>query len=160
METEESNTKHEEDEVKENPGLSPEAPQSEHSEIQLNEAIPQEPEQNTQENSAGKISEKTTPQKHIMSYKVEERTVLWKQKMEERIKEVRDSEKDKELDGCTFKPALIANNRKSSKGSKASPLVSQKSYDKYIEKRKSFKEATELNEQQINMRPGYGTNLC
>ena len=87
-------------------------------------------------------------------YSVEYRTLMWKQQAEERIKGVREANKNKDLDGCTFHPVLIP-----------APVnldrvelnkCTKRSYEKYIKRMRGVREVNERKYQEEMMKPGSG----
>ncbi len=93
--------------------------------------------------------------KSCSSYKVEQRTILWKQRMDEKMKEVRESRKDRDLEGCTFKPDLVSKHTKPTSGGLLQN--SQKSYEKYLKKRKDMMAKKVESEKRAERQPGCGT---
>lgn len=89
------------------------------------------------------------------NFKVEDRTTLWQQRIEEKIKEQRDSKKGKELEGCTFKPVLIAEKPKPNE--EDVDLATKKSVQKYVDKQKALRKTKEQKKIEATMQPGYGT---
>jgi len=98
---------------------------------------------------SGSSQSKRSPHRY---YKVEERTQIWKQRMDERLRLVRDTRKDRELEGCTFQPKLVAG------GVSGGGMLggSKKSYDRYLEKKRSIKIEREIQAKEAAMKPGYG----
>ena len=88
-------------------------------------------------------------------HKVEVRTQQWKERVDKRLQEVRNSKKDKELEGCTFHPMLISNHPKM----EGLQTKSKKSYDKYIRRMEHIRNTKEIKIQEEQMKPGSGMIL-
>ena len=97
---------------------------------------------------------------------VEERTMLWKERKEKKLKNLKEAEEGKVLEGCTFKPQLIAsatshaaNKEEPNKSSTSTEafVASMKSVERYIEKQKSLRQQKEQSQHKAEQFAGSGT---
>lgn len=86
---------------------------------------------------------------------VHERTIYWKKKRDEKIKNISEKKIDKNLSECTFQPHLMTSDKKAGDNyltNKSSIL----SMEKHISKMNSVKQAKMNEEKKKNFQPGSG----
>lgn len=124
-----------------NPSLSPPSP-SQPAEILPNDFL--------NENNSN-----SSPNSSKLKYKVEERTILWKEKIDERLKNIRETKKSHELDGCTFEPIMVT--KKSPETIKGGiSHESKKSYEKYLKRMQNVRTQKETFNKKSELKPGAG----
>ena len=93
---------------------------------------------------------------------VEERTRLWKERKEQKLKSLKEAEQDKALEGCTFKPELVATVSRKDEDNKSSTsteafVASMKSVERYIEKQKLLRLQKQQTQRKAEQIAGSGT---
>jgi hypothetical protein len=96
---------------------------------------------------------------------VEERTMLWKDRKEKKIKTLKEAEQGKELEGCTFKPELIATISRKDEANKSATsaeafVASMKSVERYIEKQKMMRHQKEQTQRKADQVAGSGIEVA
>eukprot|EP00826_Nyctotherus_ovalis_P009174 TRINITY_DN12411_c0_g1_i1.p2 TRINITY_DN12411_c0_g1~~TRINITY_DN12411_c0_g1_i1.p2 ORF type:complete len:111 (-),score=34.42 TRINITY_DN12411_c0_g1_i1:432-764(-) len=86
--------------------------------------------------------------------RVEDRTQIWQQQVEKKLRDIRERKQEKELDGCTFRPSLTINQPKP--GDKDLHKTTKRSYEKYIKRMQDARTFQEKEMQESKAKPGSG----
>ena len=92
---------------------------------------------------------------------VEQRTLLWKQRVDDKKRAMQEIKSSKALEGCTFKPFVFAKEevKDAEKGGSVSES-SMKSVEKYIKKQQAIRLTKQEIDKKAEMMPGSGKNIA
>lgn len=99
---------------------------------------------------------------------VQERAMIWQKRKEDKLRALKETTENKEMESCTFAPRLISknsgivqnehieDNKQSTTMSTDGFIASMKSVEKYIEKQKALREQRELSHKKAEQIAGSG----